>query len=56
MTKNIWIDNLLFKITKLYTTQYVCACREQTKNELDLKVGDTVFMKDTIKPASYRRL
>ena len=57
MSKNIWINNLLlFKILKIYSTQYICVCSEQYKNELDMQVGDIIFMKDTIRPASYRRL
>lgn len=54
---NIWIDNLLlFKILKSYSTQHICICSEEYKNELDMKVGDIIFMKDIIKPRSYRRL
>ncbi len=57
MSKNIWIDNLLlFKILKVYSTQYLCVCAEQYKIELDMIVGDVIFMKDTKRPASYRRL
>lgn len=57
MSKIIWIDNLLlFKMIKVYSTQYLCVCSKQYKNDLDMKVGDIIFMKDIIKPKSYKRL
>jgi len=59
MSKNLWITNLLlFKIMKVFPkkSQYLCVCSEGYKNELDMKVGDVVFIKDTIKTRSYRRL
>ena len=59
MSKIIWIDNLLlFKVEKLFRKypQYLCVCSEEYKNELDMKIGDIIFIKDTIKPRSYRRL
>ena len=57
MSKNIWINNLLlFKISKVYSTQYICVCSKQYIDELDMQVGDIIFMKNTIKPASYKRL
>jgi hypothetical protein len=53
----IWIDNLLlFKPLKLYPTQCLCVCSEQYKNELDMQIGDIIFIKDNIRPSSYRRL
>lgn len=55
MSKNIWIDNLLlFKILKVFSTQYLCISSQEYIIELDMKVGDIIFMK--IKPNSYRRL
>jgi hypothetical protein len=57
MPKNIWIDNLLlFKIYKVYLTQHLCLCTKQTQDELNMQVGDIIFIKDTQKKASYRRL
>ena len=57
ISKIIWINNfLLFKILKVYSTQYLCVCLEQYKNELDMQVGDIIFMKKTISSTSYRRL
>lgn len=57
MSKLIWIDNLLlFKITNVYLTQYLCVCSNQYKDDLDMKVGDIVFIKDRIYPNLYRRL
>lgn len=55
MSKNIWIDNLLlFKILKIFSTQYLCVSSQEYITELDMKVGDIIFMK--IKPNSYKRL
>jgi len=57
MTKIIWIDNLLlFKIIKVYSTQYLCICPTQYKDELEMEVGDIIFMKDRLNPRSYKRL
>lgn len=57
MSKIIWIDNLLlFKIISVYSTQYLCICAEQYKNELDMEVGDIIFMRLENKPKIYRRL
>ena len=55
--KNIWVDNLdLFKIHRTYPTQHLCVCSQDYQTDLDMQVGDIVFMKDIIKPKSYRRL
>ena len=55
--KNIWVRNLdLFKIDRTCPTQHYCVCSEQYKHELDMQVGDILFVKDTIKTKSYRRL
>lgn len=57
MSKIIWIDNLLlFKILEVYSSQYLCVCSKEYQNELDMKVGDILFMKDRIYPNLYRRL
>ena len=57
MSKIIWIDNLcLFKIKKIYSTQYLCICSQEYKNNLDMKVGDIIFMKEKINSKSYKRL
>ncbi len=55
MSKNIWINNLLlFKILKAFSTQYICVSSQQCITELDMKVGDIIFMK--INKKSYKRL
>ena len=57
--KNIWIDNLLlFKIRVLYIypRQYLCECSEEYKNELNMEIGDIIFMQDRIYPRKYKRL
>lgn len=57
MVSLVWINNLLlFKLEKKYSTQYRCVCSEQYINELDMKINDILFVKDTIKPNSYKRL
>ena len=57
MSKIIWIDDLVsFKIIKVYPSQCLCNCSEQYKNDLNMEVGDIVFMKHRIKPNFYRRL
>jgi hypothetical protein len=59
MSKILLIDNLLlFKIMKVFKKQpqYLCVCSEEYKNELDMKIGDIIFIKDTIKQKSYKRL
>lgn len=57
MSTHIWIDNsLLFKIAFTNKTQYVCICSEEYKNQLNMNIGDIVFMKDATKLKSYRRL
>jgi len=55
--KNIWINNLLlFKIKKKYSIQYLCICDIQYKNELNMQVGDIIFIKDPEKSKLYGRL
>lgn len=57
MSKNIWIDNLLlFKILKVFSTQYLCISSQKYITELDMKVGDIIFMKIKSKSNSYGRL
>jgi|688.fasta_scaffold1280627_1 hypothetical protein len=57
MVKLIWVDDLLaFKIIRVYTTQYLCVCVNAYKEQLDMNVGDIVFIRDTIKVRSYKRL
>ena len=55
MSKIIWIDNLLlFKILKIYSTQYLWISCQQYISELDMKLDDIIFMKVSSK--SYKRL
>ncbi len=45
--KTIKIDNeLLFKIVKTYNNQCVCVCVQQYKDELNMKVGDVIYLRD----------
>ena len=58
MSKLIFIDDILrFKIINIYTShkQYLCVCsREYCQDELDMNVGDYIFMRVT--PKKYKRL
>lgn len=57
MTKLVWIENnLTFKIMKVYSTQYLCRCSNSYREELGLEIGDIIFVKDTIRQKSFRRL
>lgn len=57
MTKLIWVDNLLlFKITNTYSTQQLCISSKDYIEELDMTIGDIVFLRDKYKPQSYARL
>ncbi len=57
MSKLIWIDNdLLFKIKKVYSSQYLCVCANWYKNKLEMEIGDIIFIKIIHKPKSYQRL
>jgi len=57
MTKLIWINShLLFKISNRYSTQYLCYCSEDYRDELSMEIGDIVFMKDTTNVNKYRIL
>jgi len=57
MPKLVWIENnLVFKIDKLYKTQYLCICSKDYQEVLELEKGDIIFLKDHFKQNSFRRL
>lgn len=57
MSGLIWVDDLLqFKIERVFANQYLCMCSEQYKEELGMTVGSVIFIKDSLKPSSYKRL
>jgi hypothetical protein len=57
MPKLVWIENnSLFKIIKVYSTQYLCICSNSYKEELALEIGDTIFIKDENRQKSFKRL
>jgi hypothetical protein len=57
MSKLIWVNNnKLFKITKVIKLKYLCICSSEYKEELNLQIGDIIFLKDYIKIRSYKRL
>lgn len=57
MQKLVWIENnLTFKITRVYITQYLCVCSSSYKEELGLEIGDIIFLKDETKQKSFKRI
>jgi hypothetical protein len=57
MPKLVWVDdNLLFKVMKVYDTQYVCTCTSSFISDNSLEIGDIIFVKDEYKPNSFKRL
>ena len=59
MTKIILIDDLLlFKIVQRQSKsmQYLCICSTQYKDELNMEVGDIIFIKTKKNSKFYERL
>lgn len=57
MTKLVWIENrLLFKITKSLPKVILCICNNTYKSDLELEVGDIIFLKTGDRPRTWERL
>lgn len=57
MPNNIWINNhLLFKLAKKYDAQSLYVCSTQYKEELNMEIGDIIYMKDNNKARTYELL
>lgn len=63
MSKLIWVDNILLcklirltkKIKKRPTQYYLFLCAKEYKDELNMNIGDVIFLKNEYKPKLYER-
>ncbi len=57
MNKLIWIDDLeLFKVISKENSVLTCVCDNTYQSELNMNIGDTVFIRHEYKAQYYKRL
>ncbi len=57
MNKLIWIDDLeSFKVIEKENSVLTCVCANTYQKNLDMNIGDTVFIRHEYKDEYYKRL